>query len=690
MNIFVLLSILFLYISSLSNTIFGGDAGDLVSAILTKGFPHPPGYPLYTMLGIIANILPLSLSPAGKITLISLFSTFFSLIIFVQIIREIAAPKYIHTVILSAVTYFIGFNYLIWLYSIIPEVFPLNTAITLSLFYSAIKWHKAQKIKFLYLMSFLIGLGITHHHTFVLVIPSVIYLIYIKRKKLRIMGKEKAFIALSFLTGTLPLIYLLYHRSEVVWDNTRTIAGFIAVLTRAQYGSFTAGSFITNLASHRILQIKNLLFFMRNDFTIWGLIIVGVGLIFYFTRKKSETKTLLTALMLNIFLFGPAFLFYANFPLASDIYFATVERYLIIYYFFLGLLLYFGFYWAYTLCNNYVINRLVDKTYFKKSLKICILIMIWLLPFQLFMKNKRFIYPLNNDRTAENFGTDILRVPERNALLLASSDTVLFNTQYIYHAYPHLRKNITFIDPSKFKLNNDYQHIIQSAYPKMRIVPFDQSKKDFFVTISSSLILPNISVYDAIYSDMPHPLKSPTDYTWIPYGMLYKLEKKSSAKDIKNREYNEWFWKNSSSQHIIDTLKKDKTALSHFFTREIVSQYAGGHQRTAYYYLELDQDLNTAKRHIQDSIFLEPDNSYNYLLLSNYYFRTKQCNSAEKTILDKTSLKSNDFNDKYRVLFLSQLDAIGSQCYTDKKDKERIKQKLKKLTKSISQPLEKF
>lgn len=690
MNIFALLSILFTYLSSIGNTIFGGDAGGLVSAILTKGFPHPPGYPLYTMLGIIANILPVSLSPAGKITLISLFSTFFSLILFTAIIKEIATPQYVHKIILSVATYLIGFNYLIWLYSIVPEVFPLNTAITLSLFYSAIKWHKTQRTEYLYFIFFLIGLGIAHHHTFVIVIPSIIYLLYSKRKKLHTTYKEKIFMALAFCIGILPLLYLLYHRSEVVWGNTRTLANFITVLTRAQYGSFTAGHFVSNLASHRILQVKNLLFFTRNDFTFWGLIIAGAGLIFYLTRKKSETKTLLAAVLINIFLFGPVFLFYANFPLASDIYFATVERYLIIYYFFFGMLLYFGFYWVYTLCNRYVINRLVDKTYFKKSLKICILIMIGLLPLQLFMKNTRFIYSLKNDRTAENFGTDILRVPEKNVLIFASSDTVLFNTQYIYHAYPRLRKNVIFIDPVKFKTNNDYQRIIQDAYPRIRIASFDKDQTNFLLTMTSHLILPNIPVFDAIYSDITYPFKSPSDYTWIPYGVMYKLEKKSLAKDPKNIQYNEWFWKNSFSQRIINTLKKDNTALSHFFTQEIISQYAGGHQRTGYYYLDLDQRLDLAKRHIQDAIFLEPKNSYNYLLLSNYYFRAKQCSAAEKTILDKTSLKSNDFNDKNRVLFLSQLDAIGNQCYTDKKDQERIKKKLEELNKSVSQPLEGF
>lgn len=676
---------------TISNSIFGGDAGDLVSAIITKGFPHPPGYPFYTSLGIFFNSLPFHLSSAGKITLISTFSTFFSLIIFTLIIKEIASPKYSHYAIISIIIYIIGFNYLVWFYSVVPETFPLNTAIILCLFYFTIKWYKTLKKKFIYLVFFFIGLGISHHHTFLVVMPSIMYIFYCKRKKLHLKNKEYVRLFLYFLTGILPLSYLIFSRqsnSEIVWGNTNTISGFLSVLMRTEYGSFVAGPFVSNIAYNRFLQLKNLFLFTVNDFTMLGVILTGVGLIFFFTLKKSDTKTLLTALLMNIFLYGPFFLFYANFPLVSDIFLATIERYFIIYYFFFAVLLYFGIYWIYALCNQYVINRLFDKTHFKKIINILLLIIMCILPFQLFMENKRLIDPLKNDRTAENFGNDILRIGEKNVLLLAISDTVLFNTQYMYYTYPHLRKEITFINPFRFKIHNDYAKIIHVHYPKLRITPFNPNESNWLAAITTHIILPNIKVFNSIYSDHPYPLESTKEYTWIPYGMLYKLEKKTAIKDTKNIERSESFWQKSSSQHIIHELKKNNPSLQHFFTKEIINQYVAGHQQTAYYYLYLNQRLDYAARHIQDAIFLQPNNSYNYLLLSNYYFQMKQCSHATIALSKSASLKSN--KNKYSAIFFSQLDAIGEQCYKDKKDKERIKKKIKELLESVSQPLEKF
>ena len=37
---------------------YGGDGGELITASVTLGIPHPPGYPLYLLAGKIASYLP--------------------------------------------------------------------------------------------------------------------------------------------------------------------------------------------------------------------------------------------------------------------------------------------------------------------------------------------------------------------------------------------------------------------------------------------------------------------------------------------------------------------------------------------------------------------------------------------------------------------------------------------------------
>ena len=52
-----------LYLITLAPTItwanFGTDGGDLITAAVTLGVPHPPGYPLYTTLGYVFAQLPI-------------------------------------------------------------------------------------------------------------------------------------------------------------------------------------------------------------------------------------------------------------------------------------------------------------------------------------------------------------------------------------------------------------------------------------------------------------------------------------------------------------------------------------------------------------------------------------------------------------------------------------------------------
>src|SRR5437764_9469346 len=55
-------SFLLLYLRTLCPTVYLGDAGEIATAITTGGIIHPPGYPLFSLLGRIA----LRLIPCGE------------------------------------------------------------------------------------------------------------------------------------------------------------------------------------------------------------------------------------------------------------------------------------------------------------------------------------------------------------------------------------------------------------------------------------------------------------------------------------------------------------------------------------------------------------------------------------------------------------------------------------------------
>src|SRR5919201_6688282 len=59
-----------LYLATAARDIVFGDTPELTTAAITLGVPHPPGYPLWTMLGWLFAQLPID-GPAFRVALLS-------------------------------------------------------------------------------------------------------------------------------------------------------------------------------------------------------------------------------------------------------------------------------------------------------------------------------------------------------------------------------------------------------------------------------------------------------------------------------------------------------------------------------------------------------------------------------------------------------------------------------------------
>lgn len=61
------------YLLTLCPTVYVGDSGELIAASYTLGIPHPPGYPLFCILGkIFITLIPIG-SIAYRVNLLSAF-----------------------------------------------------------------------------------------------------------------------------------------------------------------------------------------------------------------------------------------------------------------------------------------------------------------------------------------------------------------------------------------------------------------------------------------------------------------------------------------------------------------------------------------------------------------------------------------------------------------------------------------
>jgi len=659
--IFTFFSILCLYIYTLTNTVYGGDAGDLVSAILTKGFPHPPGYPLYTLIGRMFLNFPINyLTAAGKVTLISSISTVCSFILIYLILIELVGKK-INKPIAIVTILTLSVNYLIWLYAIVPEVFPLNVAITLGIFFSALRFKNTGNLNWLAFILFLIGLGITHHHTFIFILPAVFILTKNQVKKTFFSFRKIIYLLFSLLIGLLPLIYLpisFNNHPEIIWGEANTIKGFIAILTRQTYGSFVPGQFISNSPIHRLIQLVNLNNFIIADFTLVGYLAIIIGLIVLYRAKIIEKQEKIS-LFLALILFGPFFTFYANFPLYNKFLLATVERFFIIFYFLLAVPLYFGL--------SFLFEQLISlfKIIFGNRYKIFlpfIIIVFYLFPIALCVKNYRRLVILKNYSVAEKLGKDILNITGDNSIILLYSDTTLFNTQYMYYSNKKLYLKKILIHISKIT-SKYYLDSLKLNYPKIIIKNTNNYNLGNFINDNIN----NFNIYSVSQSALPPTFK----YRWIFQGLLFKLVPKDYNNDNEIIKNIESFWNTAENKNISSYFLSLNNYWLNYFPNDVLQVYSTAHQNTAFYYLGINKP-ELALSHIKQALILNPEDLDSLFLQSVYYSKINNCTLAEKSIIQA-------LNKEKDGLYIFQLEQL-SECYKDELSKDRIRDIIKKFS----------
>ncbi|MBN1233743.1 MAG: DUF2723 domain-containing protein, partial [Candidatus Coatesbacteria bacterium] len=198
------------------------DSGTLITAVVSLGVSHQPGYPLWTELTrILSSIIPGDIASSINRTSGLLFAVAF--IIFAFILDEYkvkAFYKVIFTILAGLLPAFLS-------QAIIAEVYGFNLLLMTSCWYSAIK--SRQETRWLYLFAYITGISISHHYA---LLPLIIPLIYFNYRKF-ISSKQKLIIPLSFMfmiIGSSTYILLLFHfRNKAGFDiiQIKSISGLL-------------------------------------------------------------------------------------------------------------------------------------------------------------------------------------------------------------------------------------------------------------------------------------------------------------------------------------------------------------------------------------------------------------------------------------------------------------------------------
>lgn len=311
------LLVFFVYLHNLSPSVYAGDVGDFLTAITVKGIPHPSGYPLFTLLGILFNALPLNQPVAWKVGLISVISASFAVVLMYLIVNELIKNK-----TLALITAFtLAFFYPFWLYAELAETFALAYFFILLLLYLSILYFKYKNTYVLYALSFSIGLSLSNHEVIALLFPLLAFLVLWKNLKiLRPIVLLRCFILI--LLGLLPYVYIpiaASHNPPLNWAGSVDFNNFYRLVTRQAYG-WTSKIPITSM----LLPLDAYRKYLLTELPLILIVVIPFGMV---SMLKKREVVLFIAIFFEFMLMGPLFTFYGGTPIVNNFFYGVFERF---------------------------------------------------------------------------------------------------------------------------------------------------------------------------------------------------------------------------------------------------------------------------------------------------------------------------------------------------------------------------
>ena len=223
-----------LYFLTAARDIVVGDSPELITAAVTLGVAHAPGYPLFTMLGHLFSLLPFGPIPF-RVNLLSAICDALTIgVVYLSALRltrsQLAA---------AVAALLLAVNPTFWEWSVAAEVFPLNNLLAAVLILLLITWYEQPDRGVLLIAAFFIaGLALTNHQTIVLLAPAFCFVLWQRRSVLR--ARLLVIGIAAFIIGLLPYAYIPWaaaHHPVHNWGNISSFHDFVGLITRRSYGS---------------------------------------------------------------------------------------------------------------------------------------------------------------------------------------------------------------------------------------------------------------------------------------------------------------------------------------------------------------------------------------------------------------------------------------------------------------------
>jgi hypothetical protein len=214
----------FVYISTIESTASFWDCGEFIATAYNLEIGHPPGAPLFMLIGRFFSMFVSAESAGYAMNVLSgLSSSFTILFLFwsmTMLIRKMAlktgeitpAKKFaiFGSAIVGALTY--TFSDSFWFSAVEAEVYALSSLFTALVFWAILKWEvvafEKHSVRWIVFIAYLIGLSIGVHLLNLLAIPAMVTLYYLKRKEFTFKNLAIAFGISVLILGTIQAIII--------------------------------------------------------------------------------------------------------------------------------------------------------------------------------------------------------------------------------------------------------------------------------------------------------------------------------------------------------------------------------------------------------------------------------------------------------------------------------------------------
>lgn len=287
----------------------GADGGELVTAALVNGVPHPPGYPLYILLLQGWLRLTQAIWPASDLiwqaALFSCLCAALSVGVTLRTARHLLRGAR-HPLLWSAVAAAAwAISPLLWTQAVIAEVYSLH-ALLLALLGWAVLVHPAK----LWYVIIVVALGVANHLTTVLLLPAAAYALWQGRRLQLALPRSDVWRIALALGGGLVLGAMLYIRiplaargaAPVNWGYADNWQGFWWLVSGAAY----RGYLFAAMPGALLQRLAAWAYAITSQYTALGLALALWGLA-YWDRTAGYLRNFSLLWLLPVSLYAIAY-----------------------------------------------------------------------------------------------------------------------------------------------------------------------------------------------------------------------------------------------------------------------------------------------------------------------------------------------------------------------------------------------